>query len=350
MYDIIFFTNIKSFYKINLYNEIAKTKKILVIFVCEKSIHRNENFYKGEIKFETYFLSKNKFYEERNTLASTISLIKLLLKIKYKEIIIGGWDSLENWTAWFISKKNKKSVVVESSVYESKTTGFRGFLKKIFVSKISCAYASGELQIELLKALNYKNKIIKTKGVGISNCFLIEKKINNKKNTEIKNFIYVGRLSEEKNIEQLIRVFNKHKNLNLNIVGFGPLEKQLKKEVKEKNIFFHGAVNNEDLNKYYYENDVFILPSKKEPWGLVVEEALYNGLPVIISDKVGCAKEVINDNIHGIIYDVEKDEELEKAILKMCDIKYYEKIKFNVVNLDFDKIEKEQIQSYINKK
>lgn len=59
------------------------------------------------------------------------------------------------------------------------------------------------------------------------------------------------------------------------------------------NIRFLGHVPNDSLPEIYERHDVFILPSRYEPWGLVVEEALFRGLPVIASDKVGSAADMV---------------------------------------------------------
>lgn len=344
-YDLIFLTNLSSFYKINLYNEIAKKQKIFVIFMSGSSRYRDESFFKGEKKFEYTYL-KEDLYENRSSLKNSFKLIKILSKIKYKKIAIGGWDSLENWTAWLISKKEQNALVVESSEFESTNKGIKGAVKKIFVKRISLCFVSGESQKSLLKNIGYRGKIIKTKGVGIFNYSKINKKIESlEKKIEIKKFLYVGRLSPEKNIDQIIRVFNKFSRLELNIVGYGPQEKELKK-ISNKNIKFYGKINNEKLSEIYQDNHVFVLPSKSEPWGLVVEEALYNGLPTILSDKVGCAKEIIENGVEGLIYDVRSDEELEKAILKIIELENYHNYKNNVQKINFDKIKQSQIEAY----
>lgn len=341
-YDLVFLTNLSSFYKINLYNEIAKKQKIFVIFMSESSRDRNEDFFKGEKNFEYAYLNNNQ-YEGRNQLKNSLKLIKILFNIKYRKIAIGGWDSLENWTAWLISKKSQNVVIVESSEFESTNKGLKGLIKNIFVSRISLGFASGESQANLLRNIGYIGEIRKTKGVGIFNYSKVDAVKSEIK--EVRKFLYVGRLSPEKNIEQVIRVFNDFPNLILNIVGYGPLEKELKKNSGE-NIRFLGKVDNEKMNEIYQQNDVFILPSKSEPWGLVVEEALYNGLPVILSDKIGCASEVVEEGIHGLIYNVYLDQELKDKILEMIDLENYKNYKKNVNKMDFEKIKEEQIKAY----
>lgn len=340
-YDLVFLTNLSAFYKINLYNEIAKKQNIFVIFISKYSKDRNGDFFKGEKNFEYTYLD-NGVYEERNSKKNALKLIKILKKMNYKKIALGGWDSLENWTGWLLSSKEQNAVVIESSEFESTNIGIKGLIKKIFISKVSLGFASGESQSNLLRNVGYEGEIRKTKGVGIFNY----KKVNIEKSIkEVKKFLYVGRLSPEKNLEQIIRTFNNMSNLELSIVGYGPLEKKLKK-LSNNNIKFLGKINNEKLSEIYHENDVFILPSKSEPWGLVVEEALYNGLPVIVSDRVGCHTELIKNDEQGYVYDVESDKDLEMAIEKIMDLERYSKIKFNVKKLDFEKIKNMQIKSY----
>jgi glycosyltransferase involved in cell wall biosynthesis len=332
----IIITNLPSFYKINLYNRISFKQNILVIFTGNKANVRNEDFFLGTILFNYKNLSSGNIFRKG---LETISHIR---KNKYNEIIIGGWDSIYMWLAAFYPTSSKKSVVVESSILESKTTGFKGLIKKLFISRISVAYVSGESQKKLVKQLNFKGKIIVTKGVGIFN---IKPQPQFYKVTEVKNLIYVGRLSHEKNLQFLIETLNKLPYLNLNIIGFGPQESFLK-SIAGPNIFFHGAVPNAELYKIYQRNDIFILPSISEPWGMVVEEAFNNGLPVIVSDRVGCAAEIINET-NGLIFNSTCREELDKAILKMLDIDFYNSLRQNISKMNFEKIAEEQVNCYL---
>ena len=92
--------------------------------------------------------------------------------------------------------------------------------------------------------------------------------------------------------------------------------------------------------------DVFVLPSKVEPWGLVVEEALNNGIPVIVSDRVGCAEEIIN-NSNGLIFHYNDKNEFVAAINKMAEIDFYNRLRKNISKLNFEEIEQAQIACYV---
>lgn len=334
--DFLIITNLPSFYKINLFNKIAERRKLLVIFTHDSSNQRNKDFYIGDRKFEFISLANKSIFGK-------VFFVYNLLKIaSYQHLIICGWDQIIFWIAAFLSPKMKNGVIVESSIYESKTTGLKGWIKKTFLKRISKAYVSGKAQADLCKALNFKSQIITTKGVGVFN---ITTQPPFRPATKVKNFLYVGRLSPEKNIQFLIETFNQLPDLCLNIIGFGAQESFLK-SIAGANVAFHGAIPNAELYKIYQRNDVFILPSISEPWGMVIEEALNNGLPVIVSDRVGCAAEIINET-NGLIFQLSDPAGLQKAITQIQDIDYYNNLRLNISKLDFERIAEEQVRCYL---
>jgi len=91
-------------------------------------------------------------------------------------------------------------------------------------------------------------------------------------------------------------------------VGDGALRSELENYIKEhnlKNVHFTGFKNQTELPKYYAMADIFVLPSGVgETWGLVVNEAMCFSLPVIISDIVGCGKDLVKNEKNGYIFPV----------------------------------------------
>ncbi|MBQ8778589.1 MAG: glycosyltransferase family 4 protein [Alistipes sp.] len=333
-YDKVVITNLPSFYKINLYNEINKSCKLLVIYTWDHSQGRNQDFFEGTMQFDYIHLKDSGF-------TRIIQLKRILRSTEYKELILGGWDSIPLWASAFISSKKKNALVIESSYLESTTKGIKGLIKRIFISRISKVYASGKSQRRITDDLGFKGETIITKGVGIFN--YIKQPIFTTRN-KVKNFLYVGRLTKVKNLEYLIRRFNKHPELTLTIIGFGELEAHLK-SIANENIVFLGAINNSELSTHYQKADVFILPSISEPWGLVIEEALNNGTPVMVSDKVGCSEEIINKN-NGVIFSLNPDN-FEEQLAKIVDIENYNRMRSDISKMDFEEIEDRQVKCYI---
>ena len=214
----IFITPLPAFYKVNLYNEIAKRKDISAWFLGNETIeNRSSDFVSTEMNFDHCFINTGSF-QSRSKIISCFRIIKKLIIQNNSEVIIGGWDTIEFWMAILFLKRNKVSLVLESSLLESKTNGIKGFLKKLFLRMVSKVYAPGDNHIKLLQGLNYNGDIIKTKGVGLINYTSKSQPLESYKN----KFLYIGRLSEVKNLAFLIKVFNKLTEYSLTIIGEGP--------------------------------------------------------------------------------------------------------------------------------
>ena len=321
--DIIV-TPINSFYKVNLFNEIAKDLGLFVIYTGSKSGKRSDDFYKNEMCFNNMFLPNS-------SIKSFFSILSVIKQCHCKKIILTGWDYIWTIPLLYLVTFKKVGCIVESSVNESETSGIKAWVKNIILKKIDVVFASGELQEKLVRKLGYNGDVIKYGGCGILN---YQPQPIFKPRDSVKHFLYVGRLSPEKNIDLLIQVFNELPQLELTIIGTGK-ESDRYKSLSNPNIHFLGSIDNANLPKYYQESDCFLLPSKSEPWGLVVEEALNNGCPVIVSDMVGCSQDLVINYNSGIIFESGNKIKLRDAILSMTDVEVYNKYRENVSKIDF---------------
>ena len=336
----VFITDFPAFYKIKLFNEISKRVPIFVFFIFspDQNPKRNKDFFNEQIDFEYKILGDKKLSEQ------ILDIKEYKSKVLNCELIIGGWDTSLYWYSTLFLKAKIKSVIVESSVFECKTIGVRGFLKSFFMRFMDKAYVPGISNKKLLEKLNFKGEIVITGGVGLYNrqSHTLKKM---KLNTEWV-FLYVGRLSPEKNLDWIINIFNELPQFKLQIVGFGPLESYLRSIAKE-NIVFEGAVDNKELFHYYEKADIFVLPSKSEPWGLVVEEALNVGIPVLVSNKVGCAEQVVEEGKNGCVFELNNKENFLQKVKYLTDISNYNEMISYISTIDFGKIEEDQIQAYL---
>lgn len=339
--DILIINNCPSFYKINLYNALARHCSIHVVFIGLTNQVVINNDFEKDIHFSYELLSATQI-EKRNKLSCLIKLISILFSYNYKKIIYGGYVDFEvKATLWF-TPKSKNCLQFESSIKESKVSGATAQLKKLFFSRFSVALPSGNLQADVFKALNFKGNIIETKGVGFFNKQELELSQRPNSSDEMR-YLYVGRLIALKNLEFLIRFFNQT-NKKLTIVGTGVLEKELK-QLAHSNITFTGFIPNDEIYKQYVTHDVFILPSYSEPWGLVVEEAIYNGLPVLISEAVGCQAEMVLKPQTGLVFSPHSEVSLIDSMLKIeKNIQIY---RSNCARFDFEKRDNEQVNAYL---
>ena len=337
MYDYIIVTHIPAFYKVNLYNELAKQLKILVIFIASNTNEKRADDFTTlqNANFSYEVLSDGDF--QIRDVKLNIKKIKTILKNnQYKRLLVSGWDLKEFWYLVMLYPKSKNCLSLESTILESTPKAIKGWVKKVFLSRIATVFASGNLHIELLKALSFKGNIKITKGVGIINKPTF-KKVKKKYQ---KRFLYVGRLSRVKNLETLIRVFNDLPNYHLTIIGDGE-EKEYLKSIANQNIPFKPPIENIKLQNEFLNHDIFILPSISEPWGLVVEEALYFGLPVMVSKNCGSV-ELVKSGVNGYVFEPMDMEEIKNLILNINDLVYQKLIEgvseFSVNKKDFGQV------------
>ena len=142
----------------------------------------------------------------------------------------------------------------------------------------------------------------------------------------------------------LIKVFNKLPEHSLTIIGEGPDKIKLE-SMSAPNINFVGSVENKVLSQYFTQNNFLILPSLSETWGLVVEEALYNGMPIIVSKNCGSV-DLVKDKYNGYIFDPTNTLQFEK-IIKKINNSLYQKLKNNIGCSIIEDKDLEQVNTYI---
>ena len=91
------------------------------------------------------------------------------------------------------------------------------------------------------------------------------------------------------------------------------------RELKSDSIRFIGFRNQSELPALYDLCDVFVLPSEHEPWGLVVNEAMNAGKPVIVSDRVGAGPDLVEDGISGCVYPARDIAALADCLRRLID-------------------------------
>lgn len=132
-------------------------------------------------------------------------------------------------------------------------------------------------------------------------------------------FLYVGMLEKHKGIIELITAFSifykNNKGVKLIVTGDGSLNYAVKNAAKLcPGIHHTGRLSGNELLDVYSSSSLFILPSRSESWGLVINEAMAAGLPVIVSERVGCKTDLVLNKETGIIVESESIIALTEAM------------------------------------
>lgn len=128
-------------------------------------------------------------------------------------------------------------------------------------------------------------------------------------NRQRRYLMFSGRLVPQKRVDLLIDAFAAiaatRPDWDLLIVGDGVLDGELRRRVPEllrQRVLWTGFLESDEVNNAYHMANVLVLPSDHEPWAVVVQEAMSAGLPVVASDVVGAAHELVTDGVSGRIF------------------------------------------------
>jgi glycosyltransferase involved in cell wall biosynthesis len=210
----------------------------------------------------------------------------------------------------------------ESSIADRKRSSLKEFVKSLIVRQANAFFCFGKTSAQYLLDLG-----VHTSKIAVSNAAVVDDETIYKQFEEAKsendlrnphtNFIYVGRLAEEKNLDLLLKAFKVIKQNNpkahgwgLTLVGDGPEMNHLKTltaNLQIEDVAFMGGFPWYEVPRYFASSSVAVLPSLSEPWGLVVNEAMICNLPVIVSDRCGCAPDLVAHGENGFIFDPEDE-------------------------------------------
>ena len=143
--------------------------------------------------------------------------------------------------------------------------------------------------------------------------------------------VSVGQFIHRKGFDVLLKAWAKCSPENvLYIIGAEPTEEYLalKNQLELKNVFFVGFKAKEELKQYYRAADLFVLPTREDIWGLVVNEAMASGLPVITTNMCVGGVELVDDSDNGYIVDVDNTRQLSDAITRYFSLTDSEKEEF----------------------
>lgn len=121
--------------------------------------------------------------------------------------------------------------------------------------------------------------------------------------------LFASKLQERKLCRDLLEAFlqlsRQQSEPYLLIVGDGEMRQALEQRVSSSGsdaVRFAGFRNQSELPRFFDLSTVFVLPARHEPWGLVVNEAMAAGLPVIVTDDCGCAIDLVHTGDNGFVY------------------------------------------------
>ena len=274
-------------------------------------------------------------------------------------VAVNGWNNFGSLAAAKCCVERGVPMVVmsESARDDEPRTWWKETIKRQIVGLYSAALIGGQRHVEYLVELGMPRERIFTGYDVVDNAYFRRRaeevrsqksEVRQKYGLPENYFLASARFIEKKNLPRLIKAYAKYRQRSsafaatadrevgrqrsevsngnapwdLVLLGDGPLREALNSQLSTLNLHRHvhlpGFKQYEELPVYYALAKAFVHPSTTEQWGLVVNEAIASGLPVIVSERCGCAPELVGDN--GFTFDPLNEDELTARLLDMASL------------------------------
>src|SRR6266508_4223478 len=257
-------------------------------------------------------------------------------------VAVNGWNDFGSLAAANCCVRRGIPMVVmsESARQDEPRTWWKEMIKRRVVGLYSAALVGGQRHVEYLVELGMLRDRIFTGYDVVDNAYFRRRaeEVRSQKSDVRKQyglsenyFLASARFIEKKNLPTLIRAYAAYRQKSeasgnppwdVVLLGDGPLREALNSQLSTLNLHAHvhlpGFKHYDELPVYYALAKAFVHASTTEQWGLVVNEAVASGLPVIVSNRCGCMPELVADN--GFTFDPVNEDELAARLLEMASL------------------------------
>lgn len=324
---VLWLTNIPSPYRVDFFNELGTYCDLTVLFECKTSSERDSSWSDFSVKnFKSVILPGIKMGVAE---AFCPSVIKYLDR-SYDHIVVTNFSDFTGMLAVFLMKMYHLTYEIESDgAFPNYAKTFKSRVKKYLFAGSKRCFSTAKLNDEyyilngvtqeklvrypfssvsskdvLLKPLSYEKKLLVRKKLGIKDKYVV---------------LAVGQFIHRKGYDILIRAASQLSNeYGIYILGGTPDEDYITlcRSLNLQNIRFLPFQKKDSLDEYYSAADVFVHPTREDIWGLVINEAMAKGLPVVTTNRCIAGLEMIEENLNGKIVPVENAVLLAEAIIQ----------------------------------
>lgn len=324
---VLFSTNVPSPYRIDFFNELGKHCDLTVCFERASASDRDskwkgaefENFNGVQLELKSYKEDKSKGNALRDYIKNN----------SFDIVVFTNYVSPATMKAISYCRMHKKKYFIEYDGGFYKKDGFiQCVIKKYLLGGASGHFTTCEEHIKYLKSIGIKECLIwkypftsvTEKDLANAQKILSEGKENIRKRLGIgeeKVVLSIGQFIHRKGFDVLLNAVKRiDKTIGVYIVGGIPTEEylQLQRELELNNVHFVGFKTKTELAEYYAAADVYVMPTREDIWGLVINEAMAYGLPIVSSDACISALEMVYEGENGYIVPSEDVEALSNRI------------------------------------
>ncbi len=285
--------------------------------------------------FRRVTLFKDKGLCDQTTAALVRRLAEILDNVKPDVVAIPGWSASGSLVAlsWCVRSGTPAVLMSDSTARDEPRHRWKEGIKGRVVRLFSAALVGGAPHVDYLACLGFARGRITTGYDVVDNAFFSSgadaarrgaTAIRERLGLPDRYFLASNRFIEKKNLAALLNAYACYRedamdeSWKLVMLGDGPLRSGLTDLSRalglSEEVFFPGFKQYPELPAYYGLADAFVHASTTEQWGLVVNEAMAAGLPVLVSSHCGCASDLVRDGRNGYTFDPLQPETLATAM------------------------------------
>ena len=321
---ILAFADFPSPYRVEVFKGLAKEYDMLVVFDKMSDQNRNAAWF-----CKNTGLNSISLLEE----AGRMQFEKELKQIKKYDLVLAYDYHIKNAIRLEIDCiKNKVPYIMNLDGAFIRKNFIKNIIKRYLVTHAAGYFASGNLAAEYFKYFGAdENKIYYHPFTSLHADEVLKEPLSETEKTRYKKklgvdkskmVLTIGQFIHRKGFDVLLEAWNKEldESCSLVIVGGGEEENQYRQYIADhnlENVQLVGFKQKEEIFEYYKAADLFVLPTREDIWGLVINEAMACGLPVISTNMCLGAVELIENGINGYIVPVNNSNELTEAMKKL---------------------------------
>lgn len=326
---VLFIANVPSPYRVDFFNELGKYCDLTVLFEKETSDERDKSWKNYKFKNFRGIVLQGKSINTDTAFCPGV--LKYVLDRSFNKIICATFTDTTGMLAVQTMKLFRIPYYLEcDGGFAKNGKGLKEQIKKFMIRGAIGYFSTGRTCDEYYMTYGAdKSKLIRYPFSSLWESDLVEAIPTEEEKSRLKKelgieektvILTVGQFIPRKGFDILLSATRKFpKDVGFYFIGGIPTEEYLLNRDKFglETVHFEGFKQKSELAKYYRTADLFVLPTREDIWGLVVQEAMAYGLPVISTDRCVAALELVIPNENGYIVPSEDADSLKKYILKI---------------------------------
>lgn len=225
-----------------------------------------------------------------------------------------------------------KFIINADGALKIRAKGLKAAVKRFYVERSALCLAGSQKAVEYFKCYGAEDKkIIRHPFTSLYESDILSEPVSRQEKEILREkyglpnkvtLIAAGQFIVRKGFDLLLQAWDDAYDAQLYLVGGGGKRAEYEDYLRRHNITNVEIIDflpREQLFDYYRMSDVFLMPTREDIWGLVVNEAMAKGLPVISSDRCTAGNELIRNGENGFIYPVEDTAKLRELMRKLID-------------------------------